>query len=167
MFWAGLFGKDGKKSQDAATEAKDKTTLLGWLDHVYGCDSCVSIDKSGNLQVDTSNVSKDILEKTKDLTNAINDKNHVAAIYGVEGRGDVNFAHAISANDVQKGAKFDSVVIDFKDFRGLSGDKAAVAAFTNYAFVHEVFHLFPPTKDDVSDKDVTGPVKVSVSTKEP
>ena len=36
--------------------------------------------------------------------------------------------------------------------------------FENYAFVHEVFHLFPSlAKDTVSDKDVTGPVENRVN----
>jgi len=55
-------------------------------------------------------------------------------------------------------------IIDFKDFRGLSGDKDAVASFTNYAFVHEVLHIFPTLlKDIVSDKDRTGPVENKVN----
>lgn len=164
LFWAGLFGKDGKRSNDVETETKNKQTLLGWLNHVYGCESCVTFNENNELQLDASKVSKEVLEKAKDLTDAINNKDHVAAIYGVEGRSDVNFAKAMQADDIKKGAKFDSIIIDFKDFRGLSGDKAAVSSFANYAFVHEVFHLFPSLlKDDVSSKDVTGPVENKVN----
>ncbi|MEP6901775.1 MAG: RHS repeat-associated core domain-containing protein [Actinomycetota bacterium] len=150
-------------------DSKNRAALLGWLNHTYGCASCVTINKDNQLAVDTSNVSKDVLAATKDLTDAINDKNHIAAVIGYEGNGTVNFAQAVSANDMKtplmiNGKKADAILVDFKDFRGLSGDKAAVSAFTNYAFVHEVFHLFPSLiKDTISDKDVTGPVENKVN----
>ncbi|MCW5950067.1 MAG: RHS repeat-associated core domain-containing protein [Pyrinomonadaceae bacterium] len=159
--------KDGKVINQI--NDKDRAALLGWLNHIYGCQSCVTINKNNQLQVDTSGLSKDVLAATKDLTDAINDKNHIAAVVGYEGNSDVNFAKAISGDDMKTplmigGQKADAVLIDFKDFRGLSGDKAAVSAFENYAFVHEVFHLFPRlAKDTVSDKDVTGPVENRVN----
>lgn len=159
--------KDGKVVNQI--DDKNRAALLGWLNHTYGCESCVTINKNNQLAVDTSGVSKDVLAATKDLTDAINDKNHIAAVIGYEGNANVNFAKAISGNDMKTplmigGQKADAILIDFKDFRGLSGDKAAVSAFENYAFVHEVFHLFPSLiKDDISDKDVTGPVENKVN----
>lgn len=159
--------KDGKEVNQI--NDKNRAALLGWLNHTYGCDSCVTINKNNQIQLDASKVSKEVLAVTKDLTDAINDKNHIAAVVGYEGNANVNFAKAISGNDLKDplmigGKKADAILVDFKDFRGLNGGDAAVSAFTNYAFVHEVFHLFPSlTKDDISDKDVTGPVENRVN----
>ena len=159
--------KDGKVINQI--DDKNRAALLGWLNHIYGCQSCVSINKNNQIQLDTSQVSKNILVVTKDLTDAINDKNHIAAIVGYEGNENVNFAKAIAADDVKNpimigGKKADAILVDFRDFRGVFGDKAAVSAFTNYAFVHEVFHLFPNLlKDDISSTDVTGPVENKVN----
>lgn len=154
--------KDGKVIENI--DGENRKALLGWLNHTYGCNSCVTVDKNNVIRLDTSQVSKDVLAVTKDLTDAINDKNHIAFVVGYEGRADVNFAKAGQNVLEVGGKKYDAILVDFKDFRGLSGDKAAVSAFTNYAFVHEVFHLFPSLlKDTTSDKDVTGPVENKVN----
>jgi hypothetical protein len=152
--------KDGKETENI--DGENRKALLGWLNNTYGCNGCVTVDKNNVIRLDTSQVSKDVLAVTKDLTGAINDKNHIAFVVGYEGNAKVNFAQA-QQNVAELGGK-DAILIDFKDFRGLSGDKAAVSSFANYAFVHEVLHLFPSLLlDTTSSKDVTGPVENKVN----
>jgi len=154
--------KDGNVVENI--DGENRKALLGWLNHTYGCSSCVTVDKNNVIQLDTSQVSKEVLAATKDLTDAINDKNHIAFVVGYDGHSKVNFAQAQQNALEVGGKKYDAILVDFKDFRGLSGDKAAVSSFTNYAFVHEVFHLFPSLlKDDISSEDVTGPVENKVN----
>ena len=76
----------------------NRQALLDWLNHVYGCKDCVTIDKDNYIRVDTSQVSKDVLAATKDLTDAITDKNHLAFVVGYEGNENVNFARAVGCN---------------------------------------------------------------------
>ncbi len=145
--------KDGNEVENIG-EA-DRKTLLSWLNNVYGCDGCVTIEDNV-IRLDTTTVDKDVLAKTKDLTDAINDKKHQIYLIGYNGNKNVNFAeagkNALNGND--------AILVDFKDFSRLTGDKEAIASLSNYTLVHEIFHLYPNggLEDTVSGKDKTGPV---------
>ncbi|MFN0278972.1 MAG: RHS repeat domain-containing protein [Pyrinomonadaceae bacterium] len=154
----GKIKKDGKEV-DALTPEEQKK-LLAWLNHVYDCDGCVTIDKTGTIRLDTSNVSQKVKDATKDLTAAIQDEKRTISVYPRNDDSKVPFARALP-NTPQLG---DVIVVDFKDFDRLSGDSQALSSFTNYAFVHEVLHLYPdPQKDVLSGNDRTGPIENKVN----
>ncbi|MBL8189745.1 MAG: RHS repeat-associated core domain-containing protein [Acidobacteria bacterium] len=142
-------------------EGTNRDELLKMLNDNYGCSGCVTVDKSGYLQVDTSTVSKDVLAKAQFLTDAITDKNYLAFAVGYEGHANINFAKAAREALEVGGKRYDAIMIDFKDFKAVSGDREAVRSFTNYAFAHELAHLYPKPglEDTVSSKDPTGPTE--------
>jgi len=139
----------------------NRDELLKWLNDNYGCNGCVTVDKNDNLQVDTSNISQSVLDSAKFLTDAITKTDYLAYAVGYEGNENINFAKAVPQGLTIGQKKYDAILIDFKDFKSVSGDKDAVRSFTNYAFAHEVAHLYPkPGLDDtVSSKDPTGPTE--------
>jgi len=151
----------GELIQLVNIEGHNRDELLRWLNDNYGCSGCVSVDKKGYLQVDTSQVSKDILAKAEFLTGAITDKSYLAFAVGYEGESRINFAQAGRGVLELQGKKYDAILIDFKDFKAVSGDKEAVRSFTNFAFAHEVAHLYPKPglEDTTSSKDPTGPTE--------
>jgi RHS repeat-associated protein len=144
---------------------ENRDELLKQLNDNYGCNGCVTVDKNDYLKVDTSNVSKDVLEKAQFLTGAITDPNYLAFAVGYENHANINFARAVRGGLEIGGRNYDAILIDFKDFKAISGDKEAMRSFTNYAFAHEVAHLYPkPGLDDtVSSKDPTGPTENKIN----
>ncbi|MCW5970180.1 MAG: hypothetical protein KIT57_16855 [Blastocatellales bacterium] len=151
----------GELVQLVNIEGANRDELLKQLNDNYGCSGCVTVDKNSYLRVDTSNVSKDVLAKAQFITDAITDKNYLAFAVGYEGNANINFAKAVREGLEVGGKKYDAILIDFKDFKSLSGDKDAVRSFTNYAFAHELAHLYPKPglEDTVSSKDPTGPTE--------
>jgi RHS repeat-associated protein len=143
----------------------NRDELLKQLNDLYGCSGCVTVDDKDYLKVDTSNVSKDVLEKAQFLTGAISDPNYLAFAVGYENQANINFAKAVREGLEIGGRKYDAILIDFKDFKAISGDKEAVRSFTNYAFAHEVAHLYPKPglEDTVSSKDPTRPTESRIN----
>jgi RHS repeat-associated protein len=155
----------GEKIYAGKITGADRDEFLKMMNDSYGCSNCASIDKNGYLQVDTKGLSKDVLSAAQFLTDAINDKSYLAIALPADGRDDVNFAQARQQGVEINGKKYDAVLIDFKDFKAVSGDKESVRSFTNFAFAHEVAHLYPPPGllDTVSSKDPTGPVENKIN----
>ncbi len=129
---------------------KDRKALLERLNYTYGCANCVSIDKNGYLQVDTSSLSADVQKATQYITDAINAKasDFFAAILIKNGNSHIAFGSAGQGTDPKTGKVYNVIALDFDDYKNLEGDEELKKAFEFTTFAHELAHIYPKKKDD-------------------
>ncbi len=143
----------------------DLTELLKRANYTYGCQSCVSVDNNGFLQVNTAGLSKNVLTATQFLTDAINSQKDLFAVEVTNNNPDVAFGDSkAGAASVQlPGNSFRTsavrIRLDFGDDKWVSGDKAVAEAFVNTVFAHEIRHFYPQyTTDPRNDPSKRGDV---------
>jgi hypothetical protein len=145
----------------------DAQELLKRVNDTYGCNGCVSIDETGYLQVDTSGLSKDLLEATSFLTGAINSTDFFAKVEVSNNDPTLAFgesrpgATAVEWNGKRINASL--IRLDFGDDRWVGGDKAARQTFLDTVFAHEVAHLYPRFQTDPTRPGAAGPVVDAVN----
>jgi hypothetical protein len=159
---------NGEKIYVGGLSQADRDELLRRTNYTYGCESCVSVDRNGYLQVNTTGLSQDVLRATQFLTDAINtttwygevrvsnNDSEVAFGQGRAARGSVPFEDGSGRR-----RNADLITLDFGDDQHVSGDMRAREAFLNTVFAHEVAHfrLRPGSiTRDPDDGSQTGPV---------
>lgn len=145
------------------TDQKDKDEFLRRANYTYGCKSCVTIDNSGYVRVDTTGLNKDVIKATQYLTDAINSKDpsQMFSVTVTNNNKDVAFGDTRAGMGNIPGLKTSVIGIrlDFADDKAVSGDSKSKEAFLNLVFAHEVAHFAPKYQlDPVGDTNKTGPI---------
>ena len=151
------------------TDQKDKDEFLKRANYTYGCDSCVTIDKDGYVQVDTTRLNKDVINATAFLTNAINstDRSQLFSVEISNNNPDVAFGDSgtrvgvdvKNADGTVTKVSAINIRLDFADDAQVKGGtEADKASFLNLVFAHEVSHFAPDHKLDPTSYGPRGPV---------
>jgi len=158
----------GEKVYVGGLSQAERDELLRRTNDTYGCSGCVTVDKNGYLQVDTSGLSKDLLKATQFLTDAINTTSWYGEVRVSNNDSEVAFGQGRAARGsapFEDGSgrrhNADLIVLDFGDDQHVSGDTRAREAFLNTVFAHEVAHFrIRPGQvtRDPEDGSQTGPV---------
>jgi RHS repeat-associated protein len=158
---------NGEKIYAGDLSDQDREELLKRINATYGCKGCVSVDKTGFLQVDTSGLSKQMLAATDYLTGAINSTSFFARVQVSNNDPGLAFGETrLGVSSVEwNGRRINASLIrlDFGDDRWIGGDAAARQTFLNTVFAHEVAHVFPTFLRDPSTVGPTGPVVDTVN----
>lgn len=137
------------------------------MNATYGCKSCISVDKSRYLQVDTSALSKQMLAATDYLTGAINSTSFFARVQVSNSDPGLAFGETrLGASSVEwNGRRINASLIrlDFGDDRWIGGDASARQTFLNMVFAHEVARVFLTFLRDPTTVGPTGPVVDTVN----
>lgn len=118
--------------------------ISGWPD--------LTLDRNGNLRVDPTNIRGGSATARDLLMSAVEGKNLIV-LEGASSRSDVVFcrvelAHWPQANGTEPPTY--RVIVDFTDFKHISGDKEARAAFDiGWAVLHELEHVVNNSRDAV------------------
>jgi RHS repeat-associated protein len=145
---------------------EDRKKLLERANATYGCESCVTADDKGFLQVDTSGLTDAVRDATGFLTDAINSETYFANVQVTNNDSSIAFGK----NDLRRGSVMyngvrvnaDLITLDFGDDRHISGDALAKSTFLNTVFAHEIRHGFPTIETDPRGSG-TGPVVDAVN----
>ena len=151
------------------TDTNDRDEYLRRANYTYGCSSCVTIDKEGYVQVDTTGLSKEVIKATEFLTNAINStdlsqlfdvritNNDSEVAFGDSGRG--GNAPVKKADGTVQNTSAIRIRLDFADDSQVTGgSEADKASFLNLVFAHEVSHFAPSYKTDPTTPGARGDV---------
>lgn len=131
--------------------------ISGWPD--------LTIDRDGNLRVSPTNVRGGSPTARDLLMSAVEGKNLIV-LEGVSSRSDVVFcrvelAHWPHANGTEPPTY--RVIVDFTDFRHVSGDREARAAFDiGWAVLHELEHVVNNSQD-AAFADVDGDCEANIN----
>lgn len=149
---------------------EDLAELLRRVHYTYGCNNCASVDEHGNLAVDTTGLSKEVLKATQYLTNAINAKavDYFAVVIVKNNSADIDFG-ASGTTVIGTGKnkrRVNAIGLDFGDDAALIGPKEIKEAFAFTTFAHEVAHQYPNAQADPelsTNGRETGPVVDAVN----
>jgi RHS repeat-associated protein len=167
-----LIDPDGEKVYVGGLSQDEKDEVLKRMNYTYGCQNCVSVDADGYLQVDTSNLSKDIIKATQKLTDALNSTSWYAELQISNNDSKVAFGQgrpSKGAVPIGNGKKrnADLIVLDFGDDKWVTGDNQVKAAFLNTVLAHEILHFTVDpgklTRDPLDDPSKTGKVVDAVN----
>src|SRR5690606_2581788 len=132
----------------------DRDEFLRRANFTYGCESCVTVDTDGYLQIDTTGLSQEIINATQFLTDAINStdpaqlydvqitNNNPDVAFGDAQRGMGNVSVAMPDGTSQKMSSI-RIRLDFGDDAYIIGDGQLQESFLNLVFAHEVSHFAP------------------------
>jgi hypothetical protein len=115
-------------------------TITGWSELAFNSDGALRI---GNAQVDGGS------KGARDLLNSTINGNRIILFEDASSRKDVIFCRVVLGKlDQASDADVFIVLIDFDDFRQVSGDKQARAAFdVGWAVLHEIDHVVEDSED--------------------
>ena len=118
--------------------------ITGWTDLAFNSDGALRFSNA------TTNGGS---QSARDLLNRTITGNRVVLFEDATSRKDVVFCRVVLGTlDEQPDAEVFVVLIDFDDFRHVSGDKQARAAFdVGWAVLHEVDHVVEGSEDPLDD----------------
>lgn len=137
----------------------DRDELLRRANYTYGCESCVTVDGDGYLQVETTGLSQRIIDATQFLTDAINStdpfqlydvqikNNDPDVAFGDSQRGMGNVTVKRPDGTSQKVTSI-KIRLDFGDDAYVIGNAQLRESYLNLVFAHEVSHFAPGFKED-------------------
>jgi hypothetical protein len=123
--------------------ARRLRSITGWTDLAFDSDGALKI---GNAAArDGSKSARDLLSRT------ISGK-HVILFEDASSRKDVVFCRVMLGSAYSTASPVYIVLIDFADFRQVTGDKRALAAFdVGWAVLHEIDHVVADSEDPPQD----------------
>jgi hypothetical protein len=118
-------------------------TITGWNDLTFNDDGALSV---GNVHVGGSSRARELLNRSLS-------GNRVILFEDASSRKDVVFCRVVLGKlDHAPNTKVHIVLIDFADFRQVTGDKQARAAFdVGWAVLHEMDHVVENSEDPEDD----------------
>src|SRR5690606_23163094 len=126
----------------------DRDEFLRRANFTYGCESCVTVDTDGYLQIDTTGLSQEIINATQFLTDAINSTdpaqlydgqmttNDPDVAFGEAQRGMGNVSVAMADGTSQEMSSM-RIRLDVGDDAYIIGDGQLQESFLNLVFGHE------------------------------
>jgi RHS repeat-associated protein len=151
----------GEKIYVGDLSDSDRDEVLRRLNATYGCDSCVSMDEGGYLQVNTEELKEEVRKAAAFLTDAINSEMKFFEVNVSNNDPNVAFGNSQAGGSVVWQGRRTSAIkitLDFGDDKAIAGDSEARSTFLDLVLAHEVRHYFPSGADDPSRCCSTGPV---------